>query len=243
MSRNGHVLSDEELFEIQKRLGVSFNNPELLREALSESRYWNGRRDHYKWIEFVGDRLIGLATSVWLLKSSQGTVTEKERLARLYDVSVSNKTLSELSLKLGLCESSNGADTGKNPANTFEMVAAYIFLDQGLDAVMQFLERTLFVEMPRLALLPSPYHPKTALQIRARQLFGKDPEYKQIGTDGRGFVSCVVYIGAIRAGMGRGQNAREASAEAAKEALSRLMVLRKKLRQCDSVSRGRRWKR
>ena len=62
--------SQEAIESIEREIGYTFNNKELLLEALTHSSYTNemkiNKRNHYERLEFLGDAVLELLSSEFL---------------------------------------------------------------------------------------------------------------------------------------------------------------------------------
>jgi ribonuclease-3 len=73
------------LSDIQKRIGRSFNNAELLERALTHKSYANENRvpAHNERLEFLGDAVLSLIISEYLMKtcphSTEGDLSRSGR--------------------------------------------------------------------------------------------------------------------------------------------------------------------
>ena len=130
-------------------LNYFFKNRELLTEALTHHSLLNeipeeNRRDN-ECLEFLGDAVLGVIISVWLM---QQFPDEKEGgLTRLRSSLVKEKRLCEVSRQLGLGEylhlgkGEERMDGRKKPsvqADAFEAMVGAIYLDGGMPAAQQF---------------------------------------------------------------------------------------------------------
>ena len=145
---------------------------------------------------------------------------------------VSGASLADVAAGLGFADvivfGSSETGTGKRGLhsaleNVYEAVVAALFLDGGLPAAVDFVERTL---VPRMSLdmASEPENPKSALQEKLQE-DGITPTYKLVETQGpphdRTFVA-QVYAGDQGLARGVGRTKKEAESQAAKTTLARL---------------------
>ncbi|MDR2412709.1 MAG: ribonuclease III [Rickettsiales bacterium] len=146
-----------------KKLGYDFKNPELLALALTQSGA--DADNNNERLEFVGDRVLGLAVAL-LLFDMFGKESEGE-LARRHAVLVSTETLASVAMELGLDKKvRHGHMTGGRRrhilANAMEAVLGAVFIDGGFDAAQNVIAA---IWHDIAAAVPvAPKDPKTALQ-------------------------------------------------------------------------------
>jgi len=221
--------------ELERALGYAFHQSELLAEALTHSSAIGqqpprrkGRRPpqrNYERLEFLGDRVLGLviADLLWRRFESEAEGHLTRRFARL----VQRDTLAGVAAGLGLDRHLNlsrgeaMSGTSRSPtvlADACEAVIAAVYLDGGIDAARDVIQRIwepLVADMAR-----PPRDPKAALQewTQARGL--GLPGYRVVETAGPGhalrFTVAVQVAGFDEASATAGsKRAAEAAAAAA----------------------------
>ncbi len=185
------------LSELQEKLGYQFKNTQLLRTALThasaivkhESANEKEHRYYYEQLEFLGDRVLGLAISHMLYDMFP---SEKEGdWAKRHSEAVREQTLAEISeafnmgdyLFLSSGEQRSGGRKKKTIlADVMEAVIAAIYLDSNYEAAQKFIE-THWKDVLQRAPMP-PEDPKTQLQewLQAQGL--PLPEYKLVSRSG-----------------------------------------------------------
>ena len=140
-------------------------------------------KDSYERLEFLGDRVIGLAMARWLYERF---ASEPEgKLSRRYNVLVSRETCGEIGRELGLPALINlGKQAREDGANwsdnvvgdVVESLMGALFLDAGLEKAEAFIRKTWapYLESQGKA----PKHPKSALQELAAARNWSAPEYE-----------------------------------------------------------------
>jgi len=170
-------------------LKYRFTDPSLLARALCHPSQAPGPLDSNQRLEFLGDRVLGLAVSEILyaqfpnenegaLARRLASLVRRDALARV----AANLGLGDY-LNLGRSESESGGQ--QNPANladALEAVIAAIYLDGGLEAAVQFI-RAHWVSMVAEDREP-PRDAKTALQEWSQARGGPLPEYVVVSEDG-----------------------------------------------------------
>src|SRR5580698_4125756 len=140
-----------ELNELEQVLGHHFELPERLERALTHrSHRQNSAGIDNERLEFLGDRVLGLVASEHLFGSSPlwdaGQLSKG--LARLVSAASIHGAAQRLALgshlRLGPGEEKTGGREKKRLlADAYEAVLGAIFLDAGLGAATEFLQRTL----------------------------------------------------------------------------------------------------
>jgi ribonuclease-3 len=128
--------------ELEKTLGVSFQHPELLTQALTHSSYANenpgSAPSSNERLEFLGDAILGLIVAENLFRDFPG-MTEGE-MTRLRSILVKQETLARVAESINLGnylylgkgeEASGGKDKPANLARALEALIAAVYLDHG----------------------------------------------------------------------------------------------------------------
>ncbi|MBW4022588.1 MAG: ribonuclease III [Proteobacteria bacterium] len=161
--------TDNAAADVEAILGYQFREPRLLREALTHRSAAGAGRGSNERLEFLGDRVLGLAVAVWL---SEQYPREQEgalgrRLAHLVSQPVLARIAEELGLPALLSVAPGEARAGVRRrasvlADAVEALLGAMFLDGGLDPVQRFV-RARF-EDTMIAEAEPPKDAKTALQ-------------------------------------------------------------------------------
>lgn len=178
--------------QLEGRLGYRFRSPDLLVQALTHSSFPRGGKaqiDANERLEFVGDRVLGLAIA-HLLYQRFPTETVGE-LARRHAALVRREALFAVAQALGLgplLRLSRGEDEcgGRaNPgllADACEALIAAVYWDGGLDPALDVVGRLWreLIESDRSA----PKDAKTALQEWAQGVGLAPPVYREVARAG-----------------------------------------------------------
>ncbi|MBC6416766.1 MAG: ribonuclease III [Rhodospirillales bacterium] len=213
------------------RIGYRFARLELLQEALTHaSATPAGKRISYERLEFLGDRVLGLAVAALLLK--RFPEEPEGSLARRFAALVSRETLAEVAGELELpglivMAASEAAGGGRENAATLadvcEAVIGALFLDGGY-AAADGMVRIFWKERATGDRRP-PRDPKTALQEWAQARGLPLPRYREVRRDGPphapDFTIEVEVVG-FPPGKGQGRAKRQAERRAAETFLARL---------------------
>ena len=219
--------------ELEKKLGYTFRDPELLALALTHSSWSNERGLGHKGcnerLEFLGDSILGFVVAEALFQT-YGDKPEGE-MTRLRAELVCESSLVEAAAPLGLGEHlrlSKGEAMGgghQRPsmiADAFEAVLAAIYLDGGEEAARAFLGRTILPKIRKAAAAKHDY--KTLLQEAVQSVGIAAPTYRMAGESGpdhrKVFTAQVIYGGEV-AGEGSGFSKKEAEQAAAQAAYER----------------------
>lgn len=235
------MTNNDEQFE--ERLGHKFQNPELLKRALTHSSVLPelraaddgslGPAEDNEQLEFLGDAVLDLLASEYLLekfpKWSEGQLSKsRARLvnAQALDLAARRLRLGE-HLRLGRGEEKTGGrEKPALLADAFEAVVAAIYLDAGLAAAREMLRTTLFelaLEERGSTLFETDR--KSALQefLQGR---GEPPaEYRlaaESGPDHQKTFEVEVWVNGSCMASGQGNTKKEAEQRAAGVALERL---------------------
>ncbi len=228
---------EDPLLLLEERLGWSFRNRALLLEALTHRSYVNehpdeGIRDNER-LEFLGDAVLQLVVSTDLFRRfpdwSEGRLTELrtalirgERLAAWAEALELGRWL-----RLGKGEAESARARPSVLADAFEALLGAVYLDGGLPAVERLMSR-LLPEAIDQALRDLEWHdPKGRLQHWSQAVRGKTPVYRVVAVEGPPHAArftVQVLIGDEVVGEGQGTSKREATREAARNALIRLGI-------------------
>lgn len=167
--------------KLEKALGHSFQDPGLLRDALTHSSAGNAK--NYERLEFLGDRVLGLVISELLYEKFPGEAEGDlaKRLAALVQGSLLAEVAQEINLGAYVIFSDAEAQAGgaKNEnilSDVMEAVLGALYLDGGLERCRLLIEglwagRLYDMKTP-------PQHPKTELQEWAQGRGLPLPVYK-----------------------------------------------------------------
>ena len=214
---------------LEKRLGYSFHNRDLLAEALNHSSYANehkGSLGSNERLEILGDSVLGFVSAEYLFQGHpdlpEGDLTRMRASLvceqSLYEVA---KELSLGSyLKLGRGEEAGGGRHRQSIlADAVEAVFAAVYLDGGIDRVRELIIRVLLSKGPA-AEERKDY--KTTLQEVVQRRNGQILTYHMVaqsGPDHNKKFLFEVRLNDRPVGRGEGRSKKEAEQAAAKDAL------------------------
>ena len=222
----------EKLDKAQDILQYRFGDERLLLAAITHPSAVEGQSIKYSYerLEFLGDSILGAIVATAAFERFHDI--DEGGLTRIKVSLVAGITLADVAGKLGfadiivfgLSETGTGI-RGLHSAleNVYEAVVGALFLDGGIDAAHDFVERTLFPLMSS-DMAFEPENPKSALQEKLQE-GGITPTYKLVDTQGpphdRTFVA-QVFAGSKGLAFGTGRTKKEAESQAAKTTLARL---------------------
>lgn len=137
-----------ELVALEERLGHSFADPRLLRQALTHPSMSGPGRDDNQRLEFLGDRVLGLVMSEALL--AQDLAASEGQLAPRFNALVRKETCADVArevdlgaaLKLGRSEMMSG---GRRKmallGDAMEAVIAAVYVDAGFETARDMILR------------------------------------------------------------------------------------------------------
>jgi len=220
---------------LQKTLGISFNNPALLEQALVHSSYANENpalATSNERLEFLGDAVLGLIIAQELYRrlprSGEGEMTElRSRLVRRDALSRSAQAINLGSyLYLGKGEeASGGRSKPANLADALEAVIAAIFLDRGFNATSDFILSLMGKELDTAISQGVQSDYKSQLQELIQARHQPAPTYQlieAIGPDHDRRFTVEVRMGDTTLGSGEGKSKKAAEEDAARSALEHL---------------------
>jgi len=219
---------------LEQRLGLSFNNLDLLIEALTHRSYLNEHREyvgsHNERLEFLGDAVLELAATDFLFKKFPA---KPEGELTAYRASLVNTvSLAESSQALGVSEflllsKGESKDTGRARdvilADAFEAIIGAVYLDQGFIAAEAFIAKNLFGKIDEIIAKRSYQDAKSRFQEIAQEKRGMTPSYEtlsEVGPDHDKRFTVGVFIGNEEIARGEGQSKQEAEQSAAIAGLS-----------------------
>jgi len=206
------------------RLGYRFNDPELLRRALTHRSFGS---THNERLEFLGDSVVNCAVALALYEKFP-RLAEGE-LSRLRASLVNQQSLAAIAQRLALGDElhlgegelkSGGARRPSILADAVEAVVGAAFLDGGFNAARNVVTVMLGDALESVDPATSGKDPKTVLQeyLQARKI--ALPQYAVVATSGEAHeqrfqVECLVRELGVRS-YGEGSSRRSAEQEAAR---------------------------
>lgn len=228
------------LEDLERRLGVTFRDKELLKRALTHSSYKITHKDEVsednERLEFIGDAVLNLCISLLLYEKfpqdREGDLTKKRAYLvckeRLIKVAEKLEILDFLFM--GRRERALEKKSKLNMAGrALEAIIGAIYLDQGLEKTCEVVNSLFgrYLKTLRASLL-SDY--KTKLQEFLQKEKGEIPLYEIVemrGPSHKPEIEIAVKVGGEVLAIAKGSSRKEAENLAAKKALLKLRRIKK----------------
>jgi ribonuclease III len=227
----------DEVGKLVEDLQVVFRDPQLLQRAFIHRSYLNEITEVHELednerLEFLGDAIISFIVSEDLFEEYPSY--PEGPLTNLRAALVRRETLARLAeqLKLGKYlwlghgeEESGGRERPATLCAVFEALVGAIYVDQGIDAVRDFVLPLTRQELSRVAGNALEKDPKSRLQEWVQSNKNLTPRYKEIekfGPDHAKTFVMQVTIGGEIYGVAQGRSKQDATQSAAAMALYKL---------------------
>ena len=220
--------------DLEAAIGYKFKDISLLQNALAHSSYanerWHNSLMSNERLEFLGDSILGMMVAEYLYRTFPDR--PEGELTRMRADMVCEQTLAAVAgridlgrhLLLGNGEEQGGGRTRNSIlADAVESVIAASFLDGGMEAARQFIQKFILVEVPVKKLHNVDY--KTGLQELVQQKKNQVLTYTLVGETGpdhdKRFDVEVKLNGKV-VGLGSGSSKKRAEQDAARAAMELL---------------------
>jgi len=221
--------------ELEKNIGITFSNKDLLTEALTHRSYLN---EYPRWplphnerLEYLGDAVLELLVSEELFTKFP---TEPEGQLTVFRASLVNyQILAKVAERIGmqkfiLMSRGEKKDTGKARevilANAMEALIGAIYLDQGFEKMRPFVHEFVMNNLDEVLKNKSYKDAKSELQEIVQEKMKLTPTYRtleEVGPAHKRIFTMGVYYGDKLIANGSGPSKQEAELEAAKNALKK----------------------
>lgn len=218
---------------LEKKLGVSFNNKDLLLQALTHRSYLNEnpgfRVSHNERLEYLGDAVLELIVSEELYRmfpeKPEGELTSYRAAL------VNSRMLSNIASEIGindhlLLSRGETKDIGRARqfilANTIEAIIGAVYLDQGYARAAEVVARTIFPKIDDVIARRLYRDPKSLFQEEAQERLGITPTYEVLrewGPDHDKHFVVGIYLEKDLVAEGEGPSKQQAQEEAARLAI------------------------
>ena len=220
--------------DLEAAIGYKFKNIALLQNALAHSSYanerWHNSLMSNERLEFLGDSILGMCVAEYLYCTFPDR--PEGELTRMRADMVCEQTLANVAGRIGLGghlllgkgeEQGGGRTRNSILADAVESVIAATFLDGGMGAAKQFIQKYILVEVPVKKLHNVDY--KTSLQELVQQKKNQVLNYALVGESGpdhdKHFDVEVSLNGKV-VGLGSGSSKKRAEQDAARVAIESL---------------------
>jgi len=221
--------------ELEKNIGVTFTNKDLLTEALTHRSYLN---EYPRWplphnerLEYLGDAVLELLVSEELFEKFPN---EPEGQLTVFRAALVNyQILAKVAERIGmqkfiLMSRGEKKDTGKARevilANAMEALIGAIYLDQGFSVMRPFVHKFVMSNLAEVLKNKTYKDAKSELQETVQEKMKLTPTYKMLEETGpahKRIFTMGVYYGDKLIANGSGASKQEAELEAAKNALKK----------------------
>jgi ribonuclease-3 len=220
--------------EFEQRIGYTFQKRELLRRALTHKSYSHEAKEldvrHNETFEFLGDSVLGFVIGDLLFRHFPQL--DEGALSKMKAFLVSAPSLAAKARDYGMGEvillgvgeeKTGGRKKDSLLANLFEAMIAAVYLDGGVHAARELIERAFREDIEKIDQQDLLFRDfKTALQEIAQGRGLPLPEYNvvdEVGPDHDKTFIVEVRIGSLIT-RGEGSSKKEAQQQAAKQALA-----------------------
>ncbi|MBN2365883.1 MAG: ribonuclease III [Calditrichaeota bacterium] len=233
------IISAEEKKIIRKfreKYQISFNDVSLLITAFKHRSYLNitneERSASNERLEFLGDAVLDLVVTQYLYqkfpKRTEG------QLSKIKSILVSKPVLAEIATEISFGElilinrgeeKTGGRQRHSILSDTFEAFIGALYLDQGLSAAENFIQKQLLSRFKSIIQQELYANNKSLLLEHVQSRYNMLPEYRLLEESGpdhdKNFVMGV-FLRGREIGRGQGKSKKVAEQEAAKKALEKL---------------------
>lgn len=224
------MLKESDYQELEKKIGYTFQNRALLKQAVTHSSFANeqkiNRQKHYERLEFLGDAVLELVSSDFLFQTHpempEGQLT-KLRASMVCEPALAycakDLTLDSY-IQLGRGEEATGGRFRDSiVSDVMEAVIGAIYLDGGMEPARTYIHRFILSDLENKQLF---LDSKTNLQEYMQQNLKKEFHYRLVEESGpehdKVFLVEVVMEEKVL-GRGKGRTKKAAEQQAAYEAL------------------------
>jgi len=219
---------------LEKTLGCTFNDHNLLTQALVHRSYLNENPSfglpHNERLEFLGDAVLELIVTEYLYRNYPNPEGE---LTNWRAALVNAHILSEIAIELNLndflylsrgeTKDANGKARQYILANALEAVIGAIFLDQGNAVAAEFINKFILTKLETILNDQLYLDPKSRFQEIAQEKAGVTPHYlvlNESGPDHAKIFKVGLYLAEELIAQGEGSSKQEAQVDAAEKGLA-----------------------
>ena len=219
--------------ELERKIGYTFTNKELLKKALTHTSYaYEHNVESNEKLEFLGDSILEFISSVYLFQNYSHL--KEGEMTKVRATVVCEKSLYKVAkmhnfsdfLYLGKSErQSGGEDRPAILADSVEAVIAAIYLDGGIEEAQRFIIENLKQEIEIASKNVGQKDYKTVLQEKLQEHGEVEIKYtilREIGPDHDKIFEAQVECNHKKLAVGTGKSKKQAEMEAARNALENL---------------------
>ena len=221
---------------LENKIGIEFENKNLLKEALTHRSYLNENPrspiPHNERLEYLGDAVLELVVTEYLFEKypnyEEGEMTSLR--AALVNYQMLGKVAREISLEdFILLSRGEAKDVGKARdvilANALEALIGAVYLDRGYEVVKNLIVKIVLTHLEEVLEKELHRDPKSLLQEIVQERSRVTPTYKVLsekGPDHQKEFLVGVFFGDKAIAEGNGSSKQEAETRAAEAALNNL---------------------
>lgn len=219
--------------ELERSLGYTFSNKQLLNKALTHTSYaYEHNVESNEKLEFLGDSILEFVSSTYLFQNYSHL--KEGEMTKVRATVVCEKSLYKVAkmhnfsdfLYLGKSErQSGGEDRPAILADSVEAVIAAMYLDGGIEVAQKFIIENLKEEIEIASKNVGQKDYKTVLQERLQEHGEVEIKYtilREIGPDHDKTFEAQVECNHKKLAVGIGKSKKQAEMEAARKALENL---------------------
>ena len=224
---------NEVLDELQSKIGYSFQNRDLLKQALTHSSFANEQKinklKNYERLEFLGDAVLELVSSEFLFK--ENPQMPEGQLTKLRASMVCEPALAYCAKDIDLGsymllgkgeETTGGRYRSSITSDVMEAIMGAIFLGGGIEEAKKYIYRFVLSDLEnKILFLDS----KTILQEEIQKKKDAQLRYELVsenGPDHNKEFAVEAYLNDVLIGSGSGRTKKAAEQQAAYEALLKM---------------------
>ncbi len=227
---------DSSLSDIERIIGYEFNDRSLLVDALTRRSFWHENREtcsgNNERMEFLGDAVLGLVIADVLYREFSDD--EEGELQKKRAGLVNRAALAQLMRNLNLApfirmgrgdELCGCRNRDSILADTLEALVSAVFLDGGFESARKLIEKHFYPMIESCSTRDGMDDYRSLFQEQVQAELGLTPRYKVVdewGEDHCKTFDVAVLLGDEIVGQGTGFSKREASQNAARDAMERM---------------------
>lgn len=223
-----------EFEKLQRKINFSFNNKDLLKQALVHRSYLNEHPDfscgHNERLEFLGDAVLEIVVTEYLYlnfpETPEGDLTNWRaslvNAKMLHVVAEEIKLDDYLYLSRGEAKDKNKKARGYILANAVEALIGAMYLDQGITLVKEFILLFIVSKLKEILANKTYLDPKSKFQEASQEFMAITPHYEILGEEGPDHAKTFtvgLYLGEEMVSKGTGSSKQEAQIDAASQGL------------------------
>ncbi len=223
------------LADLQQQAGITFRNEGLLYRALTHRSYLNehaSATEDNERLEFLGDAVLDFLVGAMLY--NRFPEMQEGPLTRLRASLVRTEQLAELARQIGIGphirlgkgeDEAGGREREALLCDVFEAILGGLYLDSGLEAVKEFVERLFLPVAMEIAREQTDIDAKSFFQEWAQSELNFTPQYVTVsaeGPDHEKMFTVEVRVNGESYGTGAGRSKQVAARAAALDALKRV---------------------